>query len=303
MGDSFIDRIKKIFTKQSSEKVILPAYFYALEISGLDKLSTQVKCRAIRNIQEKLWAYGTQNKLISEDELGNRTLSADGFIREIDLMAKIAESLTFTPQFQEWIDDRLKACAHRLAREHTNAQMSVIWRKMNEADRLGYLNTVQVMLHHHFSDDVLRLTPPQMILKKGRMSNTYFTLAAFDRGLTPLEYKNPYHMHIHPINLMDNSYSYALGAVVHETLHSVMCQIARMEYHGQIPKGHPFKQDAELLLTCINEHSYIPAIFHKAYLADPEERIAYKHENFGRIYAERSAHRILNTDRVGRRPE
>lgn len=270
---------------KNAERQIFHPGMYASLFSSLQK-AVLVKSREYKTHKEDSQGY-----IIS--------LAENGFQREISALTLLAGSLNFSNNFHEWVDGRLRALAHRMARVHTADQIAGVWKNMDEHGRFSYLRTVHAMQADIFSDDTLVFTPAPVKLEKlsgrGVIGALRFTGPVLDRNSQP-------EILVNPSELQSSTSDSATATTVHESLHFILRQLARMCFFGVVPEKHPLYKDAGLILDCVQYDSYTSSAFREAYKADLEERLCFKHEGFTALYKEQSARRRLMTDRVSLQP-
>lgn len=277
----------------------LEGILIALEKRGPDSLPPRDIAKLISFIKNAVIENGRENGTLIIKGNYIVGLPANGYQREITAIKILAQRLEFSDKFHEWMNDRLRALAYRMAREHPVEQMEKIWRTMDENGRLSYIRAVHQIQTNLFSDDKVDFIPAQVTPKKMEAN----TLGTFEFDGNPLYDSSRLKIAINPSELMKSTAENATGAVIHEGIHSILRQLARMNNRNLIAPSHPLHKDAKMMHDFVKYDSYCSSMFREAYYADPEERIAHKHEDFARIYKEQSALRRHQVERFKARPE
>ena len=272
----------------------------ALEKRGPAELPPRDICRLIQFIKYAVLAQCKKDNSFVKDSNGNiLALPDNGFQREISAIRTLQSHLHFSNTFHEWVDDRLRALAHRMAREHNADAMKNIWKQMDENGRYSYLRTLHAVQIQLFSDDLLAFKQADVQLQK--MSQ--HVLGEFSFGGNPLQKNTSMKIAINPAELHKSTHESAAGALVHETLHCILRQLVPAHHHKDIQREHPLHKDSALIHDYALYDCYTSSFFREAYKSDLEERLCHKHETYQALYEAQSARRRNLTDRVRMRPQ
>ena len=277
----------------------LESILVALEKRGPDSLPPVEICKLISFIKNAILGCALDDGSLKIKNGHIEGLPDNGFQREISAITNLARRLNFSDKFHEWVDGRLRALAYRMAREHPVEKMERIWRTMDEHGRHSYLRTIHQLQINFFSDETITFVAAEVTPKKlpDRILGTFeFDGNDLFIGSVPK-------ISINPSELVKSTAENATGAVIHEGLHSILRQLARLRYQDRMASDHPLYQDATLMFHLVKHDSYCNAIFREAYNADPEERLAFKHEKFACTYKEQSALRRHQVERIKARPD
>ncbi|QQG36003.1 MAG: hypothetical protein HYS17_10955 [Micavibrio aeruginosavorus] len=253
-----------------------------LEERGTEGLGVTDICKLIQFTKREILARARADKKLLTNQGHYITgFSDDSYRREIDALKILAEGLHFTPALHQWVDSCLTGLAQRLAREHTAAQMRDIWKGMDENGHLSYMKAVNILHAQAFSQRELPIAPADIQVKSlpDRILGTF----CFD-GHELYAASQPI-IHLDPSNIHKSTLEKAVGTVVHEGLHNVLRQLARHHHANPLSSAHPLRKDAALMLARVQYDAYIPSIFGEAYLADAEERLCFKHEQFAPLFS------------------
>lgn len=252
-----------------------------LERHGTQDLGVADICKLIQFIKRSTIEQARADKKLVINQDRYITAFADNsYQREIEALQKLAVAVDFTPSLHHWVDSALTTLAQRLAREHTGAQMRDIWQRMDENGHLAYMRTINILHAQSFSGDDLPITPADIQIK--RLPER--TLGTFHFEGDELYAASQPVIHLDPRNIHSSPLEKAIGTIVHEGLHNTLRQLARLHHAGRLPAGHTLAKDAGIMLARIRYDAYIPSLFGEAYLADVEERLCFKHEQFAPLF-------------------
>lgn len=262
------------------------ALLEAVEARQVSNLAVQTQCAMIKIISGAVINQAQMDGTLVRDPKNNAILSLplDDFDREIKALTHLGCQMKFSPALIDWVEANLIRLATRMAQHARHTDMQANWDRLDDGGRLGYLRTVNTLQMASFSDDTLTFTPSDLVCRNlpSRILGEFsFDGYPLDPASRPQITINPRHLGSAPCKEMT-------GIMVHEGLHSVLRQLARLNHGGALPANHPFAADGALMTTRIQTAAYLPVYLGKAYYADAEERICYRHTQFDRLYRRQS---------------
>ncbi|MCM2344371.1 MAG: hypothetical protein NDJ24_07405 [Alphaproteobacteria bacterium] len=264
------------------------ALLEAVETRQVSDLAVQTQCAMIKIISGAVINQAQMDGTLVRDAKNKTILSLplDDFDREIKALVHLGSQMKFSLALIDMIEQRLILLARQMAQHTRHADMQVRWNTLDDGGRLGYLQTINTLQMASFSDEDLRFTPAQLVCHNlpSRI------VGEFDFDGPPLDPASRPRIAINPRHLDTASCAEMTGIMVHEGLHSILRQLARHHHFGTMAADHPFSADGALMETRIQTGAYLPSYLGKAYYADAEERICYRHTKFDGLYRSQSRH-------------
>ncbi|QQG36000.1 MAG: hypothetical protein HYS17_10940 [Micavibrio aeruginosavorus] len=278
----------------------IQALLEAVEERTTDVLPLQTVCAMIKIISSAVVNQAQMDRVLVKDSRTQEIISLplDAFEREIKALTRLGTHMKFSIPLIDWLEQRLDTLARRMGQQTRHGDMQKLWDRLDTGGRIGYLRSVNTMQMSCFSDPNMTFAPSDIICRElpdrihGLFGFNGYVLAA---DSTP-------QISINPRHLQTATCADMTGIMVHEGLHSILRQLGRLHHFGLIPDDHPFIEDAALMATRLQTGAYLPAYLGKAYYADAEERLCFRHTRFDKLYCAQSRNRAV-PPLIGHRPE
>lgn len=264
----------------------IQALLEAVEERTTDALPLQTVCAMIKIISGAVVNQAQMDQTLIKDARTNEIVSLplEAFAREIDALARLGTHMKFSIPLIDWLEKGLEDLARRMDRQTRHGDMQKLWEAMDTGGQLGYLRYVNTVQMACYSDANLTFSPSSIICRD--LPSHIHGLFGFNGYVLATDSKPQ--ISINPRHLQNATCHDMTGIIVHEGLHSILRQIGRLHHFGSMPDDHPFTKDAALMATRLQTGAYLPSYLGKAYYADAEERLCFRHTRFDGLYRAQS---------------
>lgn len=213
----------------------------------------------------------------------NKAVEENSFKVEIDALIHIMISLKLSDAFLIWVNNLAFQLSEQIETLFPYEKTKKSWPTLSLQEQKNLIKEVLAMQAQLFSEHGLNFEPANIKFKEHKLNTTCGWT-----NITPItntKYELPEIFINEKLAEQKDSYDLILITAVHEGMHVIFHQLARMYFEGLTPKDHPFKQDIETLYEIKTAGAHGTTLIPSSYICDPEERvIKCAHEQFAYSY-------------------
>jgi hypothetical protein len=209
---------------------------------------------------------------------GDHWIAPESLAPHAGRLTKLFNSLTVSPVYKSWEEERTDELVHTLCRDDHFRTMVRVWHLAPPPLLMAYVSKISQTHQEIFSRGVVD-TPPQISIdhfSTGRESPAHDRLVLgshrrprFSDEPHQLEFNVHADARFHHV-------AQGLNVTFHENLHASQWMLAAQYAAGEIPHADPLHRDARLLFLAFEERaSYVPAV-KSAYRAHPTEEDTFR---------------------------
>ncbi|MCM2345011.1 MAG: hypothetical protein NDJ24_10675 [Alphaproteobacteria bacterium] len=248
----------------SEDKDLLPI-LDRLEAGVPQHLSVSDRCKLIQRISASALTRASKQKL-----------TIDSFTREDQALAGLLASIPYSGRWIEFCHDRASHLAETMHGEMPALALQRDWPEWNAARRMDFLQAIARHQIRLFTHDGLSFTLPKIVI-----DNTPPSIrGSFNAGAWALSTRvNDRVVNVSRQHFDENPPLSLAQTIWHEHIHSLCQQFAAACDSKAMSPFNPFVQDAEIMRQRRLYRAYAGSFFEAAYIADPEENIAFSTQN------------------------
>lgn len=274
----FVEWLRNIFNPEAAAQKERAQFLDALEkFNQKDPrdIPLDIKCLTIQNLTRHILTEAEKDNLYTTNDVGAQRVDEAFFHPEVSTIIRLLKSIELSPALKEWAGTAMMDLAESLEQQFPNEQTKAAWPHLSHDEKEQLVNIALKKQAATFSQNQLAFSDIKAKFEEppveGLIGFIPFVLIDRDKFTLP-------NVVINDLLLEGDNYDIVMSNALHEGLHVILLQLARMYFEGTIATEHPLYHDAEILFETSSKLGKGHPTIERAYKNDPEENFVQSNQ-------------------------